>query len=221
MKGKTSLQKAWEVLFPYLPYYLAYNVAYLVLAFVYQTTVRFGGAYGQFMTAHAANVAGVMGGLCMLAGILPVVPMLKEELRGRGETLCPATKKEAGNVLSAAAVGTAGGTGKVEAGEDAAGDLSDRERAKNGGAHHDPCFQCFAGAQRVSDTDRVCGQFPDLPEGGGQAVRRGFCVGACSLWADIPAGGGGRFPRCDLQPLAPSIQPGDRDCRFRASLRCV
>lgn len=85
-----KLQKAWEVLLPYLLYYLAYNVAYLVLAFVYQATVRFGGAYGQFMTAHAANVAGVMGGLCMLAGILPVVPMLKEELRGRGETLCPA-----------------------------------------------------------------------------------------------------------------------------------
>ena len=84
-----KLQKAWEVLLPYLLYYLAYNVAYLVLAFVYQATVRFGGAYGQFMTAHAANVAGVMGGLCMLAGILPVVPMLKEELRGRGETLCP------------------------------------------------------------------------------------------------------------------------------------
>lgn len=126
MKGKTSLRKAWEVLFPYLLYYLTYNAAYLILAFVYQAAVEyFGGAYGQFMTAHAANVAGVMGGLCMLAGILPVVPMLKEELRGRGETLCPATKKEAGNVLSAAAVGTAGGTEKVEASEDAAEKLTE------------------------------------------------------------------------------------------------
>lgn len=126
MKGKTSLRKAWEVLFPYLLYYLTYNAAYLILAFVYQSAVEhFGGACGQFLTAHAANVTGVMGGLCMLAGILPVVPMLKEELRGRGETLCPATKKEAGNVLSAAAVGTAGGTGKVEASEDAAEELTE------------------------------------------------------------------------------------------------
>lgn len=75
------------MLFPYLLYYLAYNAAYLILAFAYQETVnRFGGAYGQFMTAHAPTVAGVMGGLCMLAGILPLVPMLKEELQVRGET---------------------------------------------------------------------------------------------------------------------------------------
>lgn len=60
----------------------------------------------------------------MLAGILPVVPMLKEELRGRGETLCLATKKETGSVISAAAVGTAGGTGKVKASEDAAEKLT-------------------------------------------------------------------------------------------------
>lgn len=86
MSGKTSLRKAWEVLFPYLLYYLAYNAAYLILAFAYQATVnRFGGAYGQFMSAHVSTVTGVMGGLCMLAGILPLVPMLKRELQERGE----------------------------------------------------------------------------------------------------------------------------------------
>lgn len=83
----SSLQKAWEVLFPYLLYYLAYNAAYLILAFVYQASVKkIGGAYGQFMVTHAPTVTGVMGGLCMLAGILPLVPMLKEELQVRGET---------------------------------------------------------------------------------------------------------------------------------------
>lgn len=83
---QTSLQKTWEVLFPYLLYYLTYNASYLILSFVYQVTVgNFGGAYKEFMTVHAATVAGVMGGLCMLAGILPLVPMLKRELRERGE----------------------------------------------------------------------------------------------------------------------------------------
>ena len=82
---QTSLQKAWEVLFPYLLYYLTYNAVYLILAFVYQVTLgNFGGAYGAFVRSHAATVAGVMNGLCMLVGILPLVPMLKRELRERG-----------------------------------------------------------------------------------------------------------------------------------------
>lgn len=85
--GQSSFRKAWEVLFPYLLYYLTYNAAYLILAFAYQATVEcFGEGYGQFMTAHAATVAGVMGGLCTLVGILPILPLLKEELRERGET---------------------------------------------------------------------------------------------------------------------------------------
>lgn len=82
---KTSLQKTWEVLFPYLLYYLTYNAAYLILAFAYQVTrENAGGAYGEFVRSHAATVVGVMNGLCMLAGILPLVPMLKSELRERG-----------------------------------------------------------------------------------------------------------------------------------------
>lgn len=110
MSGKTSLRKTWEVLFPYLLYYLAYNMAYLILAFAYQATVnRFGGAYGQFMAEHAANITGVMGGLCMLAGILPIVPMLKEELRGHGETL---------RFVPLKAAGAAGRTGKAEGSDD-------------------------------------------------------------------------------------------------------
>lgn len=102
--SKRSFRKTWEVLFPYLLYYLTYNAAYLVLAFVHQETLRRGvGAYGQFVTAHAVTVAGVMGGLCMLIGILPLVPMLREELRRRQEAA-----DEAGEIASAA--GTAGRT---------------------------------------------------------------------------------------------------------------
>ncbi len=88
MSGRTSLRKAWEVLFPYLLYYLAYNAAYLILVFAYQVTVnRFGGEYEQFMVTHAATVTGVLGGLCMVIGVLPLMPMLREELRKR-ETAC-------------------------------------------------------------------------------------------------------------------------------------
>ena len=82
------MQKAWEVFFPYLLYYLTYNAAYLILLFVYQAVMQWVGAEGrQVMSAYAADAAGVMGGLGMLAGILPLVPMLGRELGGRGETL--------------------------------------------------------------------------------------------------------------------------------------
>lgn len=97
MSGKSSFRKTWEVLFPYLLYYLTYNAAYLVLAFVHQEALRRGaGAYKQFVTAHAVTVAGVMGGLCMLIGILPLVPMLREELLRRQETAVAAAAGTAG-----------------------------------------------------------------------------------------------------------------------------
>lgn len=124
-RRQTPLQKAWEVLFPYLLYYLTYNAAYLILLFVYQTVMQSGGAEGrQAMSAHAANAAGVMGGIGMLAGILPLVPMLGRELGGRGETL---------PVMA----GTAGmrsesdeGTGKRRLAEDAAPRMTKPVNAK-------------------------------------------------------------------------------------------
>lgn len=83
---RSSFWKAWEVLFPYLLYYLTYNAVYLILIFVFQNVLQKGGACGRFVTDHAVNAAGVLSGLCMLIGILPLVPMLKEELRQRRET---------------------------------------------------------------------------------------------------------------------------------------
>lgn len=106
MTDKSSFRKTWEVLFPYMLYYLTYNAAYLILAFVHQETLRRGvGAYGQFVTAYAVTVAGVMGGLCMLIGILPLVPMLREELRRRQET----ADEAAGRID-----GDAGAVGRIE-----------------------------------------------------------------------------------------------------------
>lgn len=88
MNEKFSFQKAWEILFPYLLYYLSYNAAYLILAFLYQVSVKsIGGAYGAFMTANEATVSGAVGGLCSLIGILPLLPMLKRELFWRAELL--------------------------------------------------------------------------------------------------------------------------------------
>ena len=81
MDGKTSFRKAWEVLFPYLLYYLAYNAALLIVSFLVQLTMQKGNeAYTDFVTAHIATITGAAGGLCMIAGILPLLSMLKREL---------------------------------------------------------------------------------------------------------------------------------------------
>lgn len=113
---KNGWRKAWEVLFPYLLYYLAYNAAYLILAFAYQAAVNhFGGAFGQFMTAHVSTVTGLMGGLCMLAGILPLGPMLKEELRLRGEMSGLVRPKAAEDTETIAAAGKQYAQGRMAA----------------------------------------------------------------------------------------------------------
>lgn len=117
INSRSSFRKTWEVLFPYLLYYLTYNAAYLILAFVFQNVIQRGGASGQFVTDHAVNVSGLLGGLCMLIGILPLVPMLREELRRRQETA-----DAAGEIATAA-----GAAGRAEAavGTDAANELTD------------------------------------------------------------------------------------------------
>lgn len=84
----TSLQKAWAVLFPCLLYYLAYNAAYLIFAFVQSVLQeRMGEGYRQWMTAHAATVTGVVGGMCMILGILPLTSMFRRELAERNDSV--------------------------------------------------------------------------------------------------------------------------------------
>lgn len=98
---RVSFQKIWEVLFPFLLYYMAYNAAYLILAFLYQTSMKnIGGEYGQFMAAHEATISGLAGGLCSLAGIFSLLPMLKKELQTRAEE----RGGEAGTITAGACV---------------------------------------------------------------------------------------------------------------------
>ena len=82
--GQFSFQRAWEVLFPYLLFYLVFNGAYIILAFVYQAGMEyFGEGYREFMTVHALTVSSVAESLCRVIGVWPLVPMLKKELQMR------------------------------------------------------------------------------------------------------------------------------------------
>lgn len=93
---KVSFQKAWEVLFPGLIYYLIFNTAYIILAFVCQASMEsFGGGYRQFMIRYAETVSGMAGGLCSMIAVIPLIPLLKRELLCRREERgLPAAKEK-------------------------------------------------------------------------------------------------------------------------------
>lgn len=81
-----SFRQAWEVLFPYLIYYLTFNAAFIIAAFICQASMEyFGEGFRQFMVSYADTVSGVAEGLCRLLAVCPLVPMLKKELAWRGE----------------------------------------------------------------------------------------------------------------------------------------
>ncbi len=83
---QSFFRKAWEVLFPLLLYDITYHAAYIILVFLQSALQKSpGGGYGQWVTAHAETVSGAAGGLCMLLGICPLLPVLREELTGRVE----------------------------------------------------------------------------------------------------------------------------------------
>jgi membrane protease YdiL (CAAX protease family) len=81
---KTSFQKVWDVLQPFLIYYILHYMVFYLLAFLLQVSIEaFGQEYEDFMMAHAETVTGIVSGAAMLIGVLPMVGMLKKELEER------------------------------------------------------------------------------------------------------------------------------------------
>ena len=98
--GLSSLRKAWEVLFPYLLYYLAYSTVYIILAFVQEALLQSQGEeYRRLMTRQAATVAGVTGVLSMMLGVLPIIPMFKKELLWLSSMNSDDTKQGRGRLI--------------------------------------------------------------------------------------------------------------------------
>ncbi len=83
---KTSFHHVWEVLMPFLLYYIVYNAAFIVLAFLLQVGMEhFGEDFQDFMLQNAQTVNGIVGGFSMIAGILPLTGMLRRELSVRSQ----------------------------------------------------------------------------------------------------------------------------------------
>lgn len=76
-----SFYKIWEVFKPFLIYYVVYNIAFLLLAYACSVAAEyFGGGLSEYLTVNTETLTQLAGGLAMLIGVLPLMPMLRQEL---------------------------------------------------------------------------------------------------------------------------------------------
>lgn len=81
-----SFYKVWEVLKPFIIYYITYNVAFLLIAYLCHVGMEYLGiGFQEFMTARAETVTELVNSLSMLIAVLPLIPMLRKELSIRNE----------------------------------------------------------------------------------------------------------------------------------------
>lgn len=80
-----SFYKMWDVLQPFVVYYILHFVIFYLLLFLFQVSLEtFGQSYVDYVTVHAATVTGIVSGAAMLFAAVPLVPMLKRELHEGG-----------------------------------------------------------------------------------------------------------------------------------------
>ena len=73
--------KIWEVLKPFIIYYVAYYVVFLIIAYLCNVAMEyFGTGLRDYVTAHADTVTELVNSLSMLIAVLPLIPWLRQEL---------------------------------------------------------------------------------------------------------------------------------------------
>lgn len=78
---RTGGQKILRIFGPFAVYYLVYNAAFVLLFFLLKRVAGLaGGEWPQRLETQQAAVTGILGGLSMLIGILPLGKSLREEL---------------------------------------------------------------------------------------------------------------------------------------------
>lgn len=78
---RTGGQKILRIFGPFAVYYLVYNAAFVLLFFLLKGVAGLaGGEWPQRLETQQAAVTGILGGLSMLIGILPLGKSLQEEL---------------------------------------------------------------------------------------------------------------------------------------------
>ena len=81
-----SFYKVWEALGPFIIYYIAYNVAFLLVAYLCNAVMEYSGTgLREYITEHAGTVTELVNSISMLIAVLPLIPMLRKELSIRNE----------------------------------------------------------------------------------------------------------------------------------------
>lgn len=108
-KDISSFRKTWDILSPMLYYYVAYNIAFILLAFI--VNVLMNAASGaqveglesysakmQSLESHSGTINGIINGLAMLLGAAPLLTRLKSQLY-RNRVLFPSEKLKPASYL--------------------------------------------------------------------------------------------------------------------------
>lgn len=83
-QNSNILYNVWEVLKPFLLYYLLNLTAFLVIGSLCRTVAELaGGGFQTYLADHTETVTGLVNGLSMVIGVLPLLPMLRRELQAR------------------------------------------------------------------------------------------------------------------------------------------
>lgn len=80
-KESGLLNKVWEALKPLVIYYVTFNIVFLLIAYLCNAAMEYLGiGVQEYLTGHATTVTELVNGLSMLISVLPLIPMLGQEL---------------------------------------------------------------------------------------------------------------------------------------------
>lgn len=81
MDNNHSFHKIWDIFKPFVIYYVLYSAVFILIISLCRTVAQvLGNEYQAYLTEHAETVTGLVSGLSMVIGVLPLMPMLRREL---------------------------------------------------------------------------------------------------------------------------------------------
>lgn len=81
---ETSLKKTWNILMPFVVYFIAHDLAQVLLAYLMNISLGLGESYAEYIFAHTQTVNAVLNALSLLIGMAFVWPMAKTEFQLAG-----------------------------------------------------------------------------------------------------------------------------------------
>lgn len=79
-----SFYRIWEVLKPLIIYYVTYYAAFLLIIFLCNAVMEyFGGGLQAYVAEHGGTLTELVSGVSMFIGVIPLMPLLRQELSVR------------------------------------------------------------------------------------------------------------------------------------------